>query len=441
MNQRFFQRVFALSIALSLAAPLRAQPVTPPASLKTDDIGADALIGQASIWENDPKNVAALLDAGTDVNARNADGTTALMAASSVYVERSNPMQNSAIIRLLLDRGADVNLRDNKGETALTIATTASWYGDDKDDAMNWYIEAGADLKAPQGADALTNAVISNHNAAKLIAAGARFTPAQIADSWNDNRTGGTTWLMLAAENGKQSAVELLLQQGADATRLDDKGRNVLFYAVNSYCPHFQNDWVLIIAPKLMKAGAHLDQVAKDGTTLLMAAAEQREPVTISWLLRQGADVNARDKSGRNAVAYINKNYVHGNTPNLTLQTLWILRDYGANINGHYFQKQTPFDKAVKEQTPLAEAIDDRNWLVVNWLLENGANVKSRDANGDTPLHRVAHLQDVGDIVRKLLRRGADPTARNNKGQTPLDVAGNSHASGVVQILQENANL
>ena len=437
-----------MSVGLSLAAllPLRAQPVTPPvtppASLKTEDAGADALIGQASIFQNDPKNVAALLDAGTNVNARNADGTTALMAASSVYVERSNPMQNSAIIRLLLDRGADVNLRDNKGETALTIATTASWYGYDKEDAMNWYIGAGANLKAPQGAEALTNALIFNHHSAKLIAAGARFTTAQIAASWK-YYVGGTTWLMLAAKNGDQAALDLLLQQGTDASRVDDTGRNVLFYAFESYFAHFQNDWFVQLAPQLLKAGARLDQVAKDGTTLLMDASGQHEPATVAWLLRQGADINARDKNGRNAIGYVahSKGYVYGITPNLTLQTLWILRDYGADINGHYLQEQTPFDEAVEEQTPLAEAIDNKNWVVVNWLLENGANVKSRDANGDTPLHRVARLQDVGDIVRKLLQRGADSTARNNKGQTPLDVAIASHASGVVQILKENAKL
>ncbi len=59
-------------------------------------------------------NVAAvrlLLDAGIDVNARDARGMTALIAASE--------HGHVAVVKLLLDRGADVHLKNKMGATAL----------------------------------------------------------------------------------------------------------------------------------------------------------------------------------------------------------------------------------------------------------------------------------------------------------------------------------
>lgn len=51
-----------------------------------------------------------------DVNARDKDGMTALMVASSGG--------NHKVVRLLLDRGADVAVQDNNGATALMMAST-----------------------------------------------------------------------------------------------------------------------------------------------------------------------------------------------------------------------------------------------------------------------------------------------------------------------------
>ena len=58
------------------------------------------------------------LNSGTNVNARNNSGQTALHWAAM--------MERLAVVRELLDRGANVNARNNNGQTALHLA---AYYG------------------------------------------------------------------------------------------------------------------------------------------------------------------------------------------------------------------------------------------------------------------------------------------------------------------------
>jgi ankyrin repeat protein len=55
-------------------------------------------------------------------------------------------------------------------------------------------------------------------------------------------------------------------------------------------------------------------------------------------------------------------------------------------------------------------------------LLDAGAHVDGRSADGHTALHTAAQNGDVR-LVQELVRRGADPTARSDGGETPVDLA------------------
>jgi hypothetical protein len=69
--------------------------------------------------------------------------------------------------------------------------------------------------------------------------------------------------------------------------------------------------------------------------------------------------------------------------------------------------------------SPLCWASLSGNDQMVSLLLERGADLKWKDADGNTPLHHAA-LFCHPSTVRLLLEHGADPSVRDKAGSTPL---------------------
>ncbi len=68
-------------------------------------------------------------------------------------------------------------------------------------------------------------------------------------------------------------------------------------------------------------------------------------------------------------------------------------------------------------------------------LLFYGADLNSRNASGNTPLH-VCALNNAESCTRKLLFRGADKEALNYAGQTPHQaavIAGNLELAEIIR--------
>jgi len=76
--------------------------------------------------------VKCLLDLGSDVNAANQEGDTAVHIAVGMAANR--------VVQLLADRGSDMHAKNKKGQTALAVAT-----GVPARDARLNYFYAGAD--------------------------------------------------------------------------------------------------------------------------------------------------------------------------------------------------------------------------------------------------------------------------------------------------------
>ncbi|CAC5372567.1 unnamed protein product [Mytilus coruscus] len=102
-----------------------------------------------------------------------------------------------------------------------------------------------------------------------------------------------------------------------------------------------------------------------------------------------------------------------------------ILIQNGADINSRDSNNQTPLH--VTENKEVAEI-----------LIKNGADVNSRDRNGDTPLHN-AIVNHETDKTKILVSLGADTSAQNNENQTPLHVARNNEVAEI--LIQNGANV
>jgi ankyrin repeat protein len=74
--------------------------------------------------------------------------------------------------------------------------------------------------------------------------------------------------------------------------------------------------------------------------------------------------------------------------------------------------------------TPLHAAVQAWSLPCCVILLDAGAPVDARDANGNTPLSgAVFESRGRGDLIKLLRGRGADPTLKNNHGVSPLSLA------------------
>jgi ankyrin repeat protein len=104
-----------------------------------------------------PANVALLLKAGADVDARDEDGWTPLFQALFFSTLKDHAAAN---IPILLKAGADVNARTEDGYTPLLVA---AWRGTSADIIV--LLDAGADSRAKDkyGRTRVNGAGISGH--------------------------------------------------------------------------------------------------------------------------------------------------------------------------------------------------------------------------------------------------------------------------------------
>ena len=296
--------------------------------------------------------VRALLEKGAEVNARERRGQTALMwAASAGHAE---------VVDLLLAQGADFRTTLKSGFNALFFAVREGRTG-----AARSLLRAGVDVNEAtqvgkpnttslrKGTAPLILAVENGHFelALELVAAGANP---------NDQRSGYTplhavTWARRTARgdgadgnpppagSGKVGSLEFVRELaglGADVNarleegsggggRLNQKGATVFLLAA-------QNEDLALLR-LLKELGADPNIPNADHCPPLLAAAgvgvtapgeepgtEAEALATLTWLLDQGADINAMDANGETAM--------HGAAYKIMPKIVTLLDSRGANI-------------------------------------------------------------------------------------------------------------
>ncbi len=125
---------------------------------------------------------------------------------------------------------------------------------------------------------------------------------------------------------------------------------------------------------------------------LLLSASETGDFFLAALVVRQGADVNVKDKDGRGTAFLLACAFGHWNIAEL-------LEKKGAKID----------EPNIYGTTPLIIASLAGKTAVVKFLLNKGANVNARDKLGNTPLlaAKKKSLKPQPEIVKLLEERGA----------------------------------
>lgn len=308
--------------------------------------------------------VDALLKAGADVNTPNKRGGTPLHDA--VFI-KERPLVLSNIVTRLISAGANIEARDKSRGTPLHAAAN---FGQPV--MLQALLEAGAQVDAvgPQRCTPLHLAIVrSNPDVIRLLLEnGADHSLRFGADS---------SALMFCAEKGALQTVRQLLEWEADVDAVNKNGFTPLIMAARN--GHLQ------VIESLLNHSASIGITNNVGFTALHEAADRGHTEVVECLLKQGADPEIGD--------------VHGATP------------LHVAANG-FFDEERFYVATVK------------------LLLAQGASVDTRRDNGQTPLHRTAEWGRPL-IMQALLDAGADRIARDNNGKTALDIANNSYDPGL----------
>jgi len=355
-----------------------------------------------------------------------------LLAAVDAPLANAVQHMDRETVRHLMERRIDVNAPQADGTTALHWAA----YNDDLD-LVNRLIAAGASARAANryGVTPLTLACTNGDGAmvARLLEAG--------ADA-NTTLPGGETALMTAARTGKLAAVRALIVHGANVNARESReGQTALMWAAAE--GHVE------VLDSLIEAGADFRTPLESGFTPFLFAVREGRIGTAKALLKAGVNVNdpvevrTRPKLPEEGARPL----ASGATPllvavqNAHFQLAAELLNAGADPNTALLG-YTPLHAIVRvrkpgvgDNDPAPEGSGTMTSLeFVKQLVAHGADVNARmtkRANltntrfseiGATPFLMAAVTADA-ELMKTLADLGADPLLTNNEGSTPLMAA------------------
>ncbi|ANN63575.1 hypothetical protein SZ47_03515 [Brachyspira hyodysenteriae] len=275
----------------------------------------------------------------------------------------------------------------------------------------------------------------------------------------------GYTPLMNAIREREIEAVKILLEHNADVTKIkDNSGRNAFFWAAvldelemlklfEKYNPDYNESDnygsnALFFTRKvetvnyLLKNGADINKKNKSGRTpLIQHSLAYENQDHVKFLLEKGADINAQDNEGVTTLMFavqtdktkiidiclsekadINIKDNEGKTALFhTISSFGILENVKSmteNMFGDY--ARTDYVKNYMNQKKMEET--DTAIRLIKLLVSNGADINAQDNKGNTLLMYAIALRNE-PLINEILKLNPDVNIKNKEGKTANDIA------------------
>jgi ankyrin repeat protein len=178
------------------------------------------------------------------------------------------------------------------------------------------------------------------------------------------------------------------------------------------------------VAEILKENGADLNAAARyrgldEATPLFCACWSSGNLDLVRWLLDRGALATDRDLGA--ALGHFQR---HGEAAHDIAETLLA---WGLRVDG-----SVPGDR-----TLLQASAHMGVHRTVAWLIAHGADVNARGPGGRTAAHFAAERNTGPATLALLVEAGADLVARDADGHTPLDIAKLNEKARLVEWIQE----
>ena len=347
-----------------------------------------------------------LLDAGADAEARGSRGQTALMWAAA----QAHP----AVVDVLLREGADVTARS---DVRIEVVKTSP---------EPWNPEYITEWRRGGYTPLLFAARVGSRPVVRsLLAHGADV---------DDTAPSGTTALVVAAHSGHPEVARILLQAGADPDA-SGAGYGALHAAilhkdqalVEALLAHGADPNAPITASTPIRRDAvdfylHPSWV---GATPFWLAARFTLPGVMRRLAEHGADSQVRHQPtywpGSLAARADRELVVEGDTSALMAAVGLGGREPLVSVDRLDRIAENAPVRSTRREPDHGER-EAVTLETVRVAVELGTELGVANARGDTALHEAA-ARGYASVVSFLVEQGADPRTRNVRGQTPLDRA------------------
>ena len=313
-----------------------------------------------------------------NVNAINQDGNTPL--------HLTKDSEDIEIAKFLLENGAVLEATNTNEDTPLHLATMSNNFG-----IVRLLIENGGDVEATNkgGKTPLTLAIEMNYfEIFDLLVANK-------ANIMSKNQDGNTPLHLVTMTNNFQMA-HILIRNGADPNALNNDGSNPLHFAKNLTSRK--------VPMYLISKGANVYHKNHQGYTPLNLALKKKnleiaKTFLGNALFKKTENIRNFENLPFNEADYDGGSLLHQAVEENDFVTVEFLLENSANKEA----------KNTAGNTPLHCAIKNENFDTTSILIDSGANLNVQDQNGNTPLH-LAVLCKHGMIMQYILENGANLT-------------------------------